>query len=175
MLKPSAHVFREMSICPRSRIGSGACDEAGTQTDRPTGGCCGVNRRYGYWLYDAGPPATISHDAMGEDTEIDSSSHTCLFNGTQNLEQTGSEKTTLPSTPLKPQTSVGPQTLKLHCSSSAASAVMDGGWHVTPVHPCRANTHKQKVRAWKTLDSVTDRNLQRHTRTHKQSSYCLDT
>lgn len=65
------------------------------------------------------------------------------------MEQTGSEKTTLPSTPLKPQTSVGPQTLKLHCSSSPASTVMDGGWHVTPVHPCRANTHKQKVHAWK--------------------------
>lgn len=59
MLKPSAHVFHEMSICLRSHIWSGACDGAGTQINRPTGGCRGVNRRQAYWLYDAGPPAML--------------------------------------------------------------------------------------------------------------------
>lgn len=116
MLKPSAHVFHEMSICLRSYIGSGACDGAGTHIDCPTGGCCGVNRRYAYWLYDVGPPAMLPRNS-GEGTEMDSSSHTCLFDGTQNMEQTDSKKTMFPSTS-QADIRRGQQTLKLHRSSS---------------------------------------------------------
>lgn len=116
MLKPSAHVFHEMSICLRSYIGSGACDGAGTHIDCPTGGCCGVNRCYAYWLYDAGPPAMLPRN-YGEGTEMDSSSCTCLFDGTQNMEQTDSRRTMFPSTS-QADIRRGLQTLKLHCSSS---------------------------------------------------------
>lgn len=57
------YVFHEMSICVRRYVGSWACGVC-THVDCPTGGCCGVNRHYGYWLYDGGPPAMISHKAV---------------------------------------------------------------------------------------------------------------
>lgn len=88
MLKPSAHVFHEMSICPRSHIGSGACDRPGTQINRPTGGVPRCERTPCLLVIRRGTTGHVAPRNCGEATGMDSSSHACLFDGTLNMEQT---------------------------------------------------------------------------------------